>query len=471
MAKASRVRHSKIQTQQSGELAYSERRGPADLIPIADLPLTLGAAIVIGLHFVALGDVPLGTYVDESSIGYNAYSILLTGADEHGEPYPLYFKAFGEYKNPLFVYGLVPLLYFFGLSTWTVRLAAALLGLGTAVLTGLIFKEVGLGKRAVRAGFILAGLTPWLFCLSRVGFEVIAFPFFLSLALWSWIKAINSQSLAWFLLSWSAWGISLFTYSTARLLIPVLVIALLGCYFRELRLRWTRVLLAALPFAFCLLLLLAWSMQHPGALAARFNEVSILKERPDFSTALYSIVSNYLDYFTMSFLFTTGDSNLRHHSGYGGELFVITLPALFAGLAVAWQRRQMPLERYVLLGFLLFPLAASMTRDPSHALRTVNALPFIFLLIFWGFQWMQQGISHQLTIRVLYGLIAIMEVTAFYVDYFYRYPTRARIWFGAGFEQVVKAALGTRTGNLYYSTSVFHDENLEENQTYIHFRL
>ena len=110
--------------------------------------LALGLLISsIILRFVALDRIPSGSYVDESSIGYNAYSILITGADEHGAKLPLFFKAFGEYKNPLFIYTVVPLIRLFGLSLWTVRLVAALYGLGTAVILGLIVKE-SLGGRS-----------------------------------------------------------------------------------------------------------------------------------------------------------------------------------------------------------------------------------------------------------------------------------------------------------------------------------
>lgn len=43
-------------------------------------------AIVIGafFRFHQLGKTPVGFYVDEASMGYNAFSILKTGKDEYG---------------------------------------------------------------------------------------------------------------------------------------------------------------------------------------------------------------------------------------------------------------------------------------------------------------------------------------------------------------------------------------------------
>src|SRR6185369_3613607 len=56
------------------------------------------------LYARALTTNPAGFYVDESSIAYNAQLIAQTGHDEHGEAWPLYFRAFGDYKNPVYIY-------------------------------------------------------------------------------------------------------------------------------------------------------------------------------------------------------------------------------------------------------------------------------------------------------------------------------------------------------------------------------
>jgi hypothetical protein len=121
----------------TAQLTHDARAKPI----IADFLLALLIASVVFLRVVKLDSVPPGTDVDEASIGYNAYSILQTGADEHGVSFPLFFKAFGEYKNPVFIYSLVPLIKAFDLSIWTIRFGAALFGLGTAIFLALIVKE------------------------------------------------------------------------------------------------------------------------------------------------------------------------------------------------------------------------------------------------------------------------------------------------------------------------------------------
>ena len=56
------------------------------------------------IHIWKLDSIPRGLYIDESSIGLNAALIAETGYDEHGKFLPTYFEAFGEYKNPLYIY-------------------------------------------------------------------------------------------------------------------------------------------------------------------------------------------------------------------------------------------------------------------------------------------------------------------------------------------------------------------------------
>jgi len=79
---------------------------------------------------------PLGFYIDESSIAYNAYLISRTGRDEYGEAWPIYFRAFGDYKNPTYIYLLAALFRATGPSITAARLLSATLGLLTGFLLG-----------------------------------------------------------------------------------------------------------------------------------------------------------------------------------------------------------------------------------------------------------------------------------------------------------------------------------------------
>ena len=107
--------------------------------------LVLIAIILLAaiLRFYKLAEVPPSLYWDEASLGYNAYSILKTGHDEHGVFLPITnFAAFGDYKPPGYVYMTVPSIALLGLSELAVRFPSALFGTLTVFLTYLIAKKL-----------------------------------------------------------------------------------------------------------------------------------------------------------------------------------------------------------------------------------------------------------------------------------------------------------------------------------------
>src|SRR5215213_277989 len=81
---------------------------------------------------------PPGFYIDESSIAFNAHAVSESGRDEHGESFPLYFRAFGDYKNPVYVYLLAALFRVTGPGITAARLLSAALGALTALALALL---------------------------------------------------------------------------------------------------------------------------------------------------------------------------------------------------------------------------------------------------------------------------------------------------------------------------------------------
>ena len=90
------------------------------------LPLILILLLAAVLRLGAISSFPSGFNADEAALGYNAYSLLLTGRDEHGNILPVNLESFGDYKPALYSYLLVPLVRFLGLTVFAVRLPSAL---------------------------------------------------------------------------------------------------------------------------------------------------------------------------------------------------------------------------------------------------------------------------------------------------------------------------------------------------------
>ncbi len=104
--------------------------------------LVLIIVIAALVRFIAIGDNPPSLNWDEVSHGYNAYSILKTGKDEWGKSFPTIFRAYGDYKLPVYIYLTAITESLFGLNAFAVRLPSVLAGIATVIFTYLLVSEL-----------------------------------------------------------------------------------------------------------------------------------------------------------------------------------------------------------------------------------------------------------------------------------------------------------------------------------------
>ncbi|MBS1209164.1 MAG: hypothetical protein H6R19_1562 [Proteobacteria bacterium] len=416
------------------------------------------AFIGVVLHFYDLSAAPRGFYVDESSIAYNAWMIARSGMDEHGEHWPLFFRAFGEYKNPLYIYLVAGMYRLAGYSEWVTRATSALCWLtGSALL-------FDLGRRlfadtASRFYLILClCFTPWLFSLSRISFELIVLFPLLALHLLALHQSYEQDSgsrdtIVWAAIAGLSIGLTVYAYSTFRLLAPLHALIVLLNY--PQRRYWRRhaafILMACvsvLPFAIYLI-------QHGDNLLERFNGLSYLSDASmSLSDQLMKFGQNYLGYFSLDFLAGRGDPNLRHHSGYGGQLLTSTFLLLTA--AIAWLISTGKLwkdsfTRLLAAGCLLAPLAAALTRDEHHSLRSMSLAIYAVLLSVWAVYHMTQSKHRKLAVLAL--ALTACNAVAFTKDYFSRFTLQesAHAFEGFGFKEALETALANSRGRVLIS--------------------
>ncbi len=92
---------------------------------VAAILLGLG----IGVRFYHLTSLPPAPYWEEVALGYDAYSLGLTGKDHHGHPWPIAaFESFGDWKPSGYFYAAAISIKTFGLSVWATRFPAVLAG-------------------------------------------------------------------------------------------------------------------------------------------------------------------------------------------------------------------------------------------------------------------------------------------------------------------------------------------------------
>src|SRR5258708_3661369 len=222
--------------------------------------LSLVLVFLLGtfLRFYKLAQIPSGLEQDETSIGYNAYSILQTGKDEYGKKMPLYFKAFGEYKLPGYIYASVLPIKYFGITAFGVRFVSALSGslsiLLIFILTLELFEKHASKNTLALISAALLSLNPWHLHFSRGAFEVTLAFFFLLLGLILFLVAIRRRKFVSLVGSVVFFSLSLYTYNISRLFVPILGLTLLFLY-REQIFKLPRRWLMAAILVTCLFLL------------------------------------------------------------------------------------------------------------------------------------------------------------------------------------------------------------------------
>lgn len=191
--------------------------------------LSLLTLIMIAARIWALEKNPPGLANDEVSFGYNAYSILKTGKDEYGNPFPLAFRAFGEYKNPTPVYFLVPFVAIFGPTPLALRLPFALVSLLNIFLLALLLRKFLSRPFLILTAAFLFVISPWAFFYSRFVYEGNLALFFLLLGL---VFFFSKTSLVNLSLSSIFLALSVYSHHNTKIVIPLLFIFL---FFKKLK--------------------------------------------------------------------------------------------------------------------------------------------------------------------------------------------------------------------------------------------
>src|SRR5207249_4247265 len=105
-----------------------------------------------------------------------ALTVSRTGLDEHGIRFPLYFVAFGEYKNPVYIYLLAAVFRVAHPSNLMARRLSALAGYAAALVMAALGWRISRSHFVVGVTFLTTLCTPMLFEISRLAFEVALYP-------------------------------------------------------------------------------------------------------------------------------------------------------------------------------------------------------------------------------------------------------------------------------------------------------
>lgn len=387
--------------------------------------LLLGAALLtVATYFAEVPKNPPGFFVDESSIAYNAHLISLSGADEHDQKWPLFFRAFGEYKSPTYIYLLAGLYSLTGPGIAVARALSATLGMAAALVLGLVGalstrtlndrEEDSRSYLQLTIGLVVgltALVTPWLFEISRLVFEVALLPLALALFLLAVLRAHCKRNWEWSdsVLVAITLALITYTYSMGRLLGPMLALGLLLFGRRGGSGRWWRASFRTwLIYVALLIPLLIFSRSHAGALGSRFGYVSYITPTSAWFEIARRFVVSYVGSFNPWFWLVSGDPEPRHHVQTMGSLLAASVVLAAIGIVIALARarlRRNPWWRFVLYGLAVAPIPSSLTIDRFHTLRLVGVPIFLLILMVPALALLLEGTSG--TRRAIFTLLLV----------------------------------------------------------------
>lgn len=399
------------------------------------------------LRIWQINQTPSSLNWDEVSHGYNAYSILETGKDEWGARWPTIFRAYGDYKLPIYIYLTAASEAVFGLNEFAVRFPSVIAGVLSVLFTYLLVKKLFKNDLVAMLSSFFLAISPWHIFLSRPAFEANLASFLVISGIYLFLVGLEKE---WFLpFSILFLGLSVHSYNSARIFVPLILVVLSFLYYSAV-IKWVQKRRKELVIVVILLLIffvpLLISFISPEG-QARFKWVTIIdqgtinriNEARSASTlpgpitelihnkATYFVAiftQNYLSNFSPVYLFFKGGSNFQYNIPGKGIIYPIQAPFILLGLYWVFKNLQKKESKLILLWWLLAIIPAAATRDNPHVLRTILVLPVPQILtavgIRQGWQWVKvRWIRWAGTI--VYVVALVIFVWSFLANYFGSY--------------------------------------------------
>lgn len=412
------------------------------------------------LRVYKLDQVPPGFWYDEASYSYSAYSVLETGRDELGALLPLWFKNFGQYKDPLYLYLLIPLLKIMGLSVFITRFASVILGVLTTIAVYLLGKELFKNTKISLIASFLFAISPFALQFNRMQNENNLLVFLVTIASYYTLKEIRNK---WFLV----FGVILFSLTfyaslAGRFFVPLLLLIFICVYRNYIKGKRKTIVYSGLlmfvfliPFIRYVVTPQAWPRVEQTSITSDIGiTLDINKERLEHNSVnslgrLYHnkvvgygrvLLRNYLIHFSPEFLLFSGDPNKLYSTPNMGIMYVWELVMLLYGAHILLNRKNKKPAVLLILWLLLAFLPAAMTRFVPSGSRSFQAAPAIVLISAVGFYgiWKIIKTTRHIFPLAAVGVLFIIANFIYYLDnYYVHFPVRYAYAWRRGSEEVV----------------------------------
>jgi 4-amino-4-deoxy-L-arabinose transferase-like glycosyltransferase len=390
-------------------------------------------AIAAFFRLWQLNSIPPGLYPDVAMNGNDALGSLKTGN----------FKLFYPENNGregLMIWLIAFSFSIFGVSIWSIKIAAALIGILTVLGLYLLTKELltlaTSDKRqatsiALLSSFFLA-ISFWHVNFSRIGFRAILVPFCLVFLFYFLFQGFRTKKVSNFIFSGLFFGLGFYTYIAFRLAVPLVLLILIPWWliYKKKNLKKVFILytlyfilttfIVALPIGI-------YFLNHPQDFISRAGDVSVFSQKNPILALGKSLASHLLMF---NFL---GDFNWRHNiSGKPvlfwpvGILFLIGLIFCLGKILKAFknENRSSVIGYWSLISwwFVMLLPGVLTSEGVPHSLRVIGSIPptFIFAGIGGLFLWEkinQFQINKKTRGWLIPSLLILLAVLFIYAQY------------------------------------------------------
>lgn len=457
--------------------------------------------IALFVRLYRLGQIPVSLYWDEVAMYVDVKSVLQSGQDMFGRPwYQVIYPSYGDFKLPVYIWSAILSAKIFGLSEWSFRLPSVLAGVGTVAVAGFLarflfkmfwpelasqerkgfLKALNMADLFQLITMLLLTFTPWSIMFSRTGFEGHFAQFWLALSILVIFWSRKKSSLI--LLSPFFGAIATYAYFSVRFVWPVVfVAAVILVHFgspskisKNLKGVIKKIaLVGVIPFILYGLLLLPMlkSPLYQDANRFRLGTDSILNKEYVVQSNIYrqmagnsrwdriifnskwlmirELLKNYAANTSPNFMFVTGDPNLRHGTSQDGLFLLMMLPFFGYGFLRLFNKNKMVLV-FLVIWWLVALLPASVPENVPHALRSLNALVPLSLIIAFGLtdailSWLKmKRVLFFMSCGVLF-LVFSFSVGRFLYFYFNFYPQLSAHDWQDGYKQLAESIYQQKT--------------------------
>ncbi len=415
------------------------------------------------LRIYKLDSIPPSLYGDEVSLGYNAYSILKTGQDEHGEYFPAArFIAFGDFKPPGYIYATVPWIAIWGLTEFAVRFASSLAGVMMIIITYYLGKTLTKSTKMALLSSLMVSLSPWSLQLSRGAFEANLAAAFNALAVLLFLNASEKRN--WLVVPCVVLFLfSFYTFNANRIIAPLLFFSLVLTNIQIIKTNYKWLIISAMLAAVIIYPSVTYLRSRESKI--RFQEVSIFNNiktleksnsriEASGQSTLGRLLHNrrieysrdflihYFDHFKIDYLFFKGDINPRLSTQTVGLLYLVVLPFFFIGiLALIKDKGFATLPLFLWLAIAIIP--ASVAKETPHALRTTSIMPLYDIFVGFGiFRFYQLIEKHKFyTLLIIVFSFSLVGNMYYYLHtYYVHYPVKWASEWQYGYKEAMDIA-------------------------------